>query len=150
MDRQHQITTCTHDDAEFNRAEPDVGIMTAYWACEDCGQSTSNWDWDTDDDGHQWKVPEWADPVHVMVPEGFYVIIDRLHPDEYEHVVIGPWADEDSAVRHLQDSMQVQGICEDDAQDASVGTAEDAAEAIAYWIGEEEPWEQYDIVEDEW
>lgn len=76
-------TYCKHEDVAFNRAEPDVGIMSAYWECNDCGETTSDYemadDYDVDEDGHvyggEWKAPVW--PAQDCEHEDYTTTYDR-------------------------------------------------------------------------
>lgn len=143
-----KIQVCTHDDVVRHRAEPDVGLSLPYFECQSCGDTTTDWEDDSDEDGRR-IVPIWTPPVWVEVPAGFYVAVQRLHPEDWEHVIIGPFDTEAAADAYLMDSIQVQALVEDDCEDAWVTDAEGAAETVADWVVDEQRWEQHlPVVED--
>ena len=63
---------CEHDDYEYEGRDPDVGILTEYAWCLDCGAEATEWDVDVDvnEDGMPylsgsgspiWKAPTYLD-----------------------------------------------------------------------------------------
>lgn len=77
-----------------------------------------------------------------------WILIEAMRPDRFGHAVIGPFDDPAQALRHLQDSGQVDGICEDDAVDAWTGDDTDKAATTAAWDSAAEPWWLYAPVPD--
>ena len=79
-----------------------------------------------------------------------WILLEAEHPQRFEHVVIGPFADETTAVEHLQNSLQVQAMCQDDAIDAwTVDHDRDKDTAIGAWDAAGEPWGRYRPVGDD-
>lgn len=79
-----------------------------------------------------------------------WVLIEAERPDQFEHVVIGPFATAVAAIHHLQDSLQVQGMCDDDAIDAWVVDSSAAKDvAAAAWTAAGENWGLYRPVRDD-
>jgi hypothetical protein len=78
-----------------------------------------------------------------------WVLIEAGNPAQYEHVVIGPLADDHGAVAHLRHSAQVERMCQEDAVDAwsvATDTAKDAT--VARWQADGQPWGLYRAVRD--
>jgi hypothetical protein len=79
-----------------------------------------------------------------------WILLEAEYPQRFEHVVIGPFADEATAVEHLQDSLQVEAMCQDDAIDAwTVDHDRDTDTAIGAWDAAGEPWGLYRPVGDD-
>lgn len=79
-----------------------------------------------------------------------WILIEAEDPERFEHVVIGPFADQATAIAHLEDSLQVQGMCQDDAIDAwAVDHDRDKDSATKAWVRAGEPWGLYQPVGDD-
>ena len=79
-----------------------------------------------------------------------WILLEAEYPQRFEHVVIGPFAAEATAGAHLQDSLQVQGMCQDDVIDAwTVDNDRDKDTATAAWDAAGEPWGLYRVVRDD-
>jgi hypothetical protein len=79
-----------------------------------------------------------------------WILIEAEHPENYEHVVCGPFETEVEAVEHMNDSLQVQGWCEDDAVDCwTVGTDAMKDAHTQRWEDASENWGLYRPIPDE-
>ena len=79
-----------------------------------------------------------------------WILIEAECPARFEHVVIGPFDTEERGAAHLQDSLQVQGMCDDDAIDAWAVDCDAAKDATtAAWTAAGENWGLYRPVRDD-
>jgi hypothetical protein len=79
-----------------------------------------------------------------------WILVEAEHPENYEHVVCGPFDTEAEAVHHLQDSLQVQGWCDDDALDAwVVETDTDKDDVVRQWAKHGDNWGLYVPIRDD-
>ena len=65
------------------------------------------------------------------------------------NLTVGPFADEQEATTHMQDSMQVESICQDGAEECWTSSDKGAMEALTAWTRAGEPFELYKVVKDD-
>lgn len=82
-----------------------------------------------------------------------YIIIDRgsrYDPEaDRPHLTVGPFPTAEAAIAHMEDSFQIQALCEDGAEECATVDAEGAMHWLTIWTKAGEAFELYRIVADD-